>query len=407
MPEIKKQNAKRLPIPKKAFIFLAALLTAFLVVLAILLQSKVISLKSRLNLASVENDKIRQSLLSLNKDYEKIKEEYDRLKNEDPRIKNEELERKINLIEQLYKNAVNLYEDIISLDDRGAKTDDLKKFFAKSLALLAEQNYDEAKDSLEQLTDKIKLEEAKLAKTPTLQNAPVSNSPPQSGYTRQQVTTEQGNFTVSMVAADIASTRVIVDTASTTDCFDNCPVMSLSSYVSRNNAFAGVNGSYFCPASYPSCVGKANSFDLLVMNKDKKYFNSSNNVYSSNPAVIFGNGYIRFVSAASQWGRDTSIDSMLSNYPLLTLSGNIVYTQDDDPKKISRGNRSFVSNKGNIVYIGVVHNASVYQSALVMKALGMENALNLDDGGSTALWFGGYKVGPGRDIPNAILFIRK
>ena len=44
---------------------------------------------------------------------------------------------------------------------------------------------------------------------------------------------------------------------------------------------------------------------------------------------------------------------------------------------------------------------------MIKKALGLENALNLDSGGSTALWSGGYKVGPGRNIPNAILFIRK
>jgi hypothetical protein len=42
-----------------------------------------------------------------------------------------------------------------------------------------------------------------------------------------------------------------------------------------------------------------------------------------------------------------------------------------------------------------------------MKAMGMENALNLDNGGSTALWSGGYKVGPGRDLPNVILFVGK
>ena len=41
------------------------------------------------------------------------------------------------------------------------------------------------------------------------------------------------------------------------------------------------------------------------------------------------------------------------------------------------------------------------------KAMVMENALNLDDGGSTALYSGGYKVGPGRDLPNAVLFVRK
>ena len=143
------------------------------------------------------------------------------------------------------------------------------------------------------------------------------------------------------------------------------------------------------------------------MNKDKIYFNSDNNVYSNNPGVIFGSGYIRFVSAVSQWGRDTSIDSMISNYPLLVFNSNISFGGDDDPKKGSRGNRSFVANKGNTVYIGVVHSATVAESARVMKTMGMENALNLDDGGSTALWSGGYKVGPGRDLPSVILFVAK
>jgi hypothetical protein len=143
------------------------------------------------------------------------------------------------------------------------------------------------------------------------------------------------------------------------------------------------------------------------MNKDKTYINSANNVYSTNPAVIFGGGYIRFVGQALEWGRDTGIDSMLSNYPMLVSGGNIAFGGDDDPKKGSRGSRSFVANKGNTVFIGVVHGATVAESARVMKALGMENALNLDDGGSTALWHGGYKVGPGRALPNVILFVRR
>ena len=143
------------------------------------------------------------------------------------------------------------------------------------------------------------------------------------------------------------------------------------------------------------------------MNKNKYYFNSANNVYSNNPAVISGNGYIRFVSTAREWGRDTGVDGVISNYPLLVQGGNITFGGDDDPKKGSKGSRSFVANKGNSVYIGVVHNATVAESARVMKALSMENALNLDNGGSTALWSGGYKVGPGRDLPNAILFVRK
>ena len=116
---------------------------------------------------------------------------------------------------------------------------------------------------------------------------------------------------------------------------------------------------------------------------------------------------MRFVGAASQWGRDTGVDGVLSNYPLLVTGGNVAFGGDSDPKKGSKGSRSFVANKGSTAYIGVVHSATVAESARVLKAMGMENALNLDDGGSTALYSGGYKVGPGRDLPNAVLFVRK
>lgn len=232
----------------------------------------------------------------------------------------------------------------------------------------------------------------------------VNNTPPNSGYSRQTVQTDVGLFTVSMIAANISSIKVIVDTAATSDCSSNCPALSLADYVSRNGGFAGVNGTYFCPKDYLSCVGKENTFDLLVMNKDKYYFNSDNNVYSNNPVVIFGNGYVRFVTAGNQWGRDTGVNGVLMNYPLLVFNGNIFFTGDGDPKKGTKGSRSFVANKGNTVFIGVTQNVTVAENAIVMKSLGMENALNLDSGGSIALWYGGYKVGPGRAIPNAIIF---
>lgn len=200
---------------------------------------------------------------------------------------------------------------------------------------------------------------------------------------------------------------MIVDTASDGDCFDNCPVLPLADYVSRSGAYAGVNGTYFCPDTYPECQGKKNSFDLLVMNKNKVYFNSDNNVYSTNPAVIFLSGSVRFVRQALEWGRDTSVDGVISNFPLLVIGNQSAFGGDDVAKHTVKGNRGFVANKGNTIYIGVVHSATVVESAKVMISLGMDNAMNLDDGGSTALWFGGYKVGPGRNLPNVILFVRK
>ena len=91
----------------------------------------------------------------------------------------------------------------------------------------------------------------------------------------------------------------------------------------------------------------------------------------------------------------------------MVFNSNVSFGGDDDPKKGSKGGRSFVANKGKTVYIGVVHFATVAEAARVLKTMGMENALNLDNGGSTALWSGGYKVGPGRNLPNVILFVRK
>lgn len=244
-------------------------------------------------------------------------------------------------------------------------------------------------------------------KTLTPSAQPVSNTPPSSGYSRQSVKTELGTFTVALVSADLSSTKVIVDTASTSDCSNDCPVLSLGEYVSRNGAYAGVNGSYFCPASYESCAGRTNSFDTLLMNKDKVYFNSDNNVYSTVPAVIFGYGTIRFVGQSLEWGRDTSADSIIANYPMLVQGGNIAYAGSSDGKLTNKGNRSFVGATGSTVYIGVVFSATVEESAYTLHAMGIQNSLNLDDGGSTALWFGGYKAGPGRNIPNALLFVQK
>lgn len=234
-----------------------------------------------------------------------------------------------------------------------------------------------------------------------------SNNLPTSGYSRQKVTTDRGMFTISLVAADLNSARVIVDTASDSTCHNNCPVLSLKDYISRNGAFAGINGTYFCPATYSSCAGKTNSFDTLLMNKKKYYFNSDNNVYSTVPAVIFSGNSARYINQSLEWGRDTGIDSVIANYPLLVKDGNLIFTGSGDGKLNGKGNRAFIATKDNYVYIGVVSGATVADSAKVLHTMGIKNALNLDSGGSTALWSGGYKFGPGRGIPNAVLLVRK
>lgn len=338
-------------------------------------------------------------------------EKLQKLQNEDQYKVNQDLREKINNVEKTYKEAVILYERIVDLKAQKQDTKKLDEEFAKSLNYLALLNYSSGSASLQLLSEDIQKTENSLAQVSAKVNQPQnitqSNAPPGSGFSVQSVSTGNGNFTVYIVAADLNSTRVIVDSASDGNCTDNCPVLPLSDYISRSGAFAGINGSYFCPAEYPSCAGKTNSFDLLIMNKNKVYFNSDNNVYSTNPAVIFSGNSARFVSQALEWGRDTGVDSVISNFPLLVFGGNVSYTGGGDAKFAPKGTRTFIAVKGNMVYIGAVLNATMAESANTLKALGMDNALNLDQGGSTALWSGGYKLGPGRNIPNAILFVRK
>lgn len=328
------------------------------------------------------------------------------LKNQDQYKINQKLTEDLKKTHDTYTDSIGFFEKIQDLKVQKQDTIALETTYAAIVKDLSDLHVASAEAKLTQLAAGIKkVQDSLLAATatgPNVVNAPASNTPPGSGYAVQQVKTDAGTFAVSMVAGDLSSTKIVVDTASDSDCKDNCPVMSLGDYVARSGAYAGINGSYFCPSTYPSCAGKSNSYDLLVMNKNKKYFNSDNNVYSTNPAVIFSNGGVRFVGKAQEWGRDTSVDGVLSNFPLLVAGNNAVNADGG-----GKGLRGFVANKGNIVYIGFVHNATAGEAAQVLKALGMENAMGLDQGGSTALWSGGYKLGPGRAIPNAILFLRK
>lgn len=350
----------------------------------------------------------REQITSLEQQLEDSKQRISVLEHEDQRVINKKNSEEIANIQKTYGQAMKTYEALIELGITNKQYTKLSETLAKALGQLGEKNYASAQATLTALYKDIEAQtQPVIATTLSTQNVPQNNIPPTSGYNKQTVKTSVGDYVVDIVSADLSSTRVIVDTASPSDCANDCPVLALGDYVARNGAFAGINGSYFCPASYPSCVGKTNSFDTLLMNKDKHYFNSDNNVYSTVPAVIFSNGSIRFVSRSLEWGRDTSIDSMIANQPMLVSGGHSVFGGDDEVKRAGKGSRSFVANRGNTVYIGVVHNASASEMAKVLETMGMENALNLDSGGSTALWAGGYKVGPGRNIPNAILFVRK
>ena len=238
---------------------------------------------------------------------------------------------------------------------------------------------------------------------PTLK--PVSG-PPGSGYSRITVQTEVGNFTASVVSIDMGGVRMITDTANDDNCSNDCPTLSLSDYVSRNGGFAGINGSYFCPATYPDCQDKKNSFDFPVYNSRlNKWINQDKLFWDNRGLMYFDGGGIHFKKEAKSFGGGLSAG--IANYPALLDGGNVTvgdYSQSD--KQQARGTKGGIGLRGNTVYLVIASNVTMTEFAHIFKSLGATSALNLDGGGSTALWFGGYKAGPGRALPNAVIFAR-
>ncbi len=336
--------------------------------------------------------------------------ELTQLKAQDQLQRNEQLQTEIQQLEKAYGQTVSVYESLRRLAEDDSKLQAFESSYSAILTALSKRDYTLATGAIGALKKAIeqRIAERAAAGTSPGVTAPVHNAPPGSGYRRQTVETDVGSFVVDIIAADLNSTRVVVETASSGDCANDCPVDSLASFVGKAGGYAGINGPYFCPAEYPSCAGKTNSFDTLLMNRHKTYFNSANNVYSSVPAIIFSGNSARVVGASQEWGRDTGVDAVIAAQPLLLMNGEIRFGGDGDPKKGSRGSRSFVGVQGSTVYIGVVRSATVAEVAWVLKKLGLQHGLNLDSGGSTALYNAGrYVAGPGRNTPFGIILVRK
>ena len=80
----------------------------------------------------------------------------------------------------------------------------------------------------------------------------------------------------------------------------------------------------------------------------------------------------------------------------------------EDKININRGQRSFAGvTKDNILILGTVSTVNVKELAEICKKLGMINAINLDGGASSALYYKGKVVtSPGRKLSNALVITR-
>ncbi|HEX6977073.1 MAG TPA: phosphodiester glycosidase family protein [Patescibacteria group bacterium] len=247
--------------------------------------------------------------------------------------------------------------------------------------------------------------------TPTFKPTPAPvTGPPGAGYSYITVHTEKGDFAASVLSIDLNSARMITDTGNDSECTDNCTVSPLKDYVTRDGGFAGVNGTYFCPAEYPECSSKKNSYDFPVYNtRLGKWINGGNLSWNSRSMVYVDGSGAHYIQNAN--GFSGGLTAGIVNYPGLVNGGNVQIDDNQSglaDKQKAKGTKVGIGVRGSKnVMIVVAYNVNMQEFAFVFKSLSADGALNLDTGGSTALYYNGsYLAGPGRNIPNAIIFAR-
>jgi hypothetical protein len=257
--------------------------------------------------------------------------------------------------------------------------------------------------------------QAKAAKS-----TPIKIVHSRSSWQKFSIKTPKGIFSGQVVSIDMTNPKLKIRTLTTTsgDCKNNCKVAPLMQFVKQVNGFAGINGTYFCPASYSQCKGQTGSTYWTVYNSLTNRF--VNVAHQFGPMVVFDseNHWHFYRNIAFAWyGKlgfeqifKTKITAAIASGPILVVDKKLsVKASELDKNQLkSRVYRGALAFKGTNMYFVIVSNATVLELGAVVKAMGMELAINLDGGGSSALVFDGqYKIGPGRNIPNAIVVTEK
>lgn len=234
--------------------------------------------------------------------------------------------------------------------------------------------------------------------------------------------TDRGTFTVDVVTLQKNRFEMVTDTADVTDCKNGCAAASLQDFASKNQAFAGIHGTYFCPPEYADCAAKTNTFLSPIYNSAAgTMINSSSLVVHEGPMLAAAtDGRTFFYHRTKDFGSSVSdfqtktggtLAAAVSNYPSLMENGQVVVNTEARLAETNPGTKSLrggIGMNAHFIFLVIAHSANVEELAAAMKALGATDALNLDGGGSAALWYSGaYVVGPGRPLPNAVLFKAK
>jgi len=216
-----------------------------------------------------------------------------------------------------------------------------------------------------------------------------------SGYSYQTVQTERGTFGAFVIKLALNEIKVKTVSAASGTCTNDCDTKSLADYVKDSGGFAGMNGSYFCPPDYSTCGGKVNSSDFALYDSNEgKWEHKDALSWNETGLMTFNGSDPSFYRETSDYGGG-GVTAGISNYPSLVKDGDIVVDEDE------------LTSYQKDIYLAIVSNATVVDAAYVIRSLGAKHALNLDGGGSSAMYINGkYVVGPGRSLPNAIILTK-
>jgi hypothetical protein len=232
------------------------------------------------------------------------------------------------------------------------------------------------------------------------------------GFSNFNVELPRGTFGVYLIKERLADVTVRTVTGTTVDCEANCPVKPLADYITQWGGYAGMNGTYLCPPDYASCAGKVNSFDYAVYHSFLGKWINTRHLNSLNGMATFNGKTPKFYRRSYDYSRTAAgapaVTAGISNFPLLLAAGAVIDSESEqaDYQK-QKGTKGSIGTDGTHIFLALITNASVTDSAYVVQALGVKDALNVDGGGTAAMYVGGsYKVGPGRLLPNAILLTK-
>lgn len=240
-------------------------------------------------------------------------------------------------------------------------------------------------------------------------------------YEERSMTTDTGTFDVQIVASDLSLPGLAIFTlgGDLDTCIDACLAQSVGAFAAAVSGIAAINGGYFCPASDADCADKTDSYyGPLLHSVSRNLINADLLGSTPYPLLLWDTDnrpyYLGRASelgsvAAFEASRGVTLRAAIANWPALVEGGvNVVGSQLlDAGQRSTRATRVALAVRGRSVLFVVVQRATVIDLAGVMATLGVDYAINLDGGSSTALWrYGEYRRGPGRNVPNAIVIAR-